>query len=469
MSGPRPAPAGFAGDWLGPGEPGYDRSRAIWNGMHDRRPRQVARCRTAADVAAVLRWARAAGLPVTVRGGGHNVAGTAVADGAVLIDLSPMRAVSVDPATRTGRAGGGCLLGDLDRATAAVGLVCPAGIISHTGLGGLTLGGGYGWLSRRLGLTCDHLVGAEVVLADGSTVTADGDRHPDLFWALRGGGGNFGVVTRLDLRLRPAVPVYRHDGVYDLDDAVAALAAFRALRRELGPDLHAAAALKVPGAYPGRDGWLPAGLRGRPALVLSALWFGPPAAGPAATEPLFRAAPPAGATAGPTTYLRLQCGGDHERPAGSRYFTKSTYLRDLTPELAAGLVASARAVPSPLTSINLEPLGGAIAAVPDEESAFPGRGAPWIVTSSSQWTDRAGDAANQVWTRRSISRLAPGRYGGGYVNYLQDEEDGKVAEVYGAARYHRLATVKRTYDPDNVFRANQNIPPAPDPAAEGRG
>lgn len=463
-----PTAADFGGDWLRPGDDGYDRRRAVWNGTHDRYPRHIARCRTAADVSTALRWADAAGLPVTVRGGGHNVAGTAVADGAVMIDLSALREVRVDPDSRTARAGGGCLLGDLDTATAAVGLVCPAGIISHTGLGGLALGGGYGWLSRRWGLTCDHVVEAEVVLADGSVVTADADRHPDLFWALRGGGGNFGVVTRFTLRLRPAVPVYRRVGVYDLDDAVAALSAFGALSRTLSPDLHAAGALKYAGAYPGRDGWVPVSLRGRPALFLTALWFGSPDAGPAATEPLFRLAPPAASAAGAMTYLELQSGGDHERPVGNRYFTKSAYLRDVSSAVAVDVVDSARAMPSRLSSMNVEYLRGAITDVPDEDSAFPGRAAPFIFTTSSQWTTPDRDVENAAWTRRSVERLAADSYGGAYVNYLQDEEDGKVAAVYGAERYRRLADVKRAYDPHNVFRRNQNILPSTGPGPEGR-
>ncbi|MEU8925018.1 FAD-binding oxidoreductase [Kitasatospora sp. NPDC048545] len=456
---PRRSVPALDGTWLRPGNPGYEQARRVWNGMHDRRPAHIVRCRSVADVRRGLRFAAEAGLPVTVRGGGHNVAGTAVADDAMLIDLSPMRGVEVDPAARIARAQGGCLLGDLDVATEPHGLVCPTGIISRTGLAGLTLGGGYGWLSRRWGLTCDHLLAAQVVLADGSVVEATERDHHELLWALRGGGGNFGIVTRFTLRLRPAVPVHRRTAVYELADAETALAHYRAFSGELSADLHVAGALKVAGQYGGHETWLPDELRGRPALYLTAVWFGAPGRAEAASEPLFAALRPAASTGGELSHRRLQSGGDHERPDGNRYFTKTRYLTDIPPQANVEMADSLAAMPSPLSSINFEYLRGAIADVPDEDSAFPNRDAPFIHTVSAQWTGPQEDAGNIAWTRRSVERLDPWSHTGGYVNYLVDEPADKVREVYGDARYRRLAAVKETYDPHNVLHHNQNIRP----------
>jgi FAD/FMN-containing dehydrogenase len=443
----------FTGPLLRAGDPGYDQARRVWNGMFDRRPALIARCRCTADAAAAVRYATAAGLPVTVRGGGHNVAGTAVADGAVLIDLSLMRRVTVDAGRRLAHAEGGCLLGDLDAATAPHGLACPAGVVSHTGVGGLALGGGYGWLARRWGLTCDHIAGAEVVLADGSVVAAED--HPDLLWALRGGGGNFGIVTRFTLRLRPAGPVYRHVGMYPAQDAPAALAAYRDFAEAQPDDMHAVGALQRASAP-----WLPAALRDRPALFLTTVWLGDPAAGAQMTAPLLAAAPPAAQTAGVLSHLELQALGDHSEPHGHRYYTRSCYLAELTGEPAAELVRAAVENPSALSCIDFEYLGGAIAAG-DPDSAFPRRDAPYICTASAHWTDRDRhrDATHIAWARGTVDRLARWQHGGNYVNYMQAEPAGKIAELYGATRYARLAAVKRRYDPDNVFRANQNIRP----------
>ncbi|MFS4093126.1 FAD-binding oxidoreductase [Streptomyces sp. AF1A] len=443
--------------WLRPGAPDYDTARRIWNGMHDRRPAFVAPCSNPGQVCEALRYAARTGLEITVRGGGHNVAGTAVADGALMIDLSPMRTVTVDPVARIAQAGGGCLLADLDAATTPHDLACPAGVVSHTGLGGLTLGGGYGWLARKWGLTCDHLLAAEVVLADGSVVEATEDDHADLLWALRGGGGNFGIVTRFTLRLRPVGPVHYHTGIYPLAAAQDALAAYRDFAPSQPDDLHTVGALK----HAGTADWIPAELHGRPALFLTAAWFGDPDDGPAHTAPLFDTTGPAATLVRRMSYAELQSLGDHGEPAGHRYFTKSCYPTDLTPETAAAFIAAAQEIPSALSSIDFEYLRGAIEHVPEEDSAFPSRRAPYIFTASSQWTDPQQDARNIAWPRRSIERLAPMSTGGAYVNYLQDEAPGRVLEVYGTHRHTRLAAVKKAYDPANTFRRNQNIPPTP--------
>ncbi|MEU1885506.1 FAD-binding oxidoreductase [Micromonospora sp. WMMD987] len=446
----------FDGRLVEPGDEGYDELRAVWNGMHDRRPSLIAGCASTADVSAALRYAVATGQPVTVRGGGHNVAGTAVADGAVLIDLSGLREVVVDLAARVAVAQGGCLLRDLDAATLPHGLACPAGVVSHTGLGGLTLGGGYGWLARKWGLTCDHLIAAEVVLADGTVVEASADEYPDLLWALRGGGGNFGVVTRFTLRLRPVGPIHHQTGVFPLDMAPAALAAYRAFAGAQEPGMHAVGAF----GHAGRRDWIPDRLHGVPALFLTAVWLDDPAEGPARTAPLFADPAPAATLSRTMSYAELQALGDHSEPHGNRYFTKSCYLTDLSGGLVDALLASAGSMPSALSSIDFEYLRGAIDDVPDETSAFPRRDAPYICTLSAQWTDPARDATGASWARHGIASLGDWQYGGTYVNYLQDERPGRVAEVYGTTRYARLAEVKRRYDPNNILAGNQNIPPA---------
>lgn len=450
--------AGFDGAIERPGDPGYDVARRVWNAMHDRRPRLIARCLNADDISAVVRYAVAATLPVTVRGGGHNVSGSAVADDAVMVDLSLMRGISVEPRSQVAQAQGGCLLRDLDVATTAVGLACPAGVVSHTGLGGLALGGGYGWLARKWGLTCDHVVGAEVVLADGSIVEVGEDNRPELLWALRGGGGNFGIVARFTLRLRPIHSVHRHAAVLPVDDAAAALAAYRRFAPAQTDDLHVVCALSIAG----RRDWIPSTLHGKPAIFFTAVWLGDAEDAPYAIGPLFDGLGAAATTDQVMPYLELQGLGDNGEPSGNRYFTKSCYLSDLTPDPVECLVEATRNMRSSLSSIDFEFLRGAISAVPDGESAFPRRDAPYICTASAQWLSADDDAENAAWARRTIERLAPWHHGGAYVNYVQDEPEAKVAELYGDERYRRLVAVKRRYDPDNVFHSNQNVKPALD-------
>ncbi|WP_406003915.1 FAD-binding oxidoreductase [Streptomyces sp. NBC_00829] len=447
---------GVTGQLLSPEDVGYDDVRRVWNGMHDRRPALIARCLTAADVSAAIRYAGTAGLPVTVRGGGHNVAGSAVADGTLMIDLSLMRAVGVDPSAAVAEAEGGCLLADVDAATTPHGLACPAGVVSHTGLAGLALGGGYGWLGRKWGLTCDHILAAEVVLADGSIVKATPDEHADLLWCLRGGGGNFGIVTRFWLRLRPVGTVHHQVGAYPIDEAAQALAEYRVFAESQHPDMHAVGCMKVAG----QQDWIPRFLRGEPALFLTAVWLGEPAKGPEATAGLFGKAVPAGALSRQLTYAELQALGDHGEPHGNRYFTKSCYLEDISPEAADAFVISARDVRSPLSSIDFEYLRGEITSVPDSDSAFPRRDAPYIYTASAQWTDPSHDFENIAWSRRSVDQLEPWHYGGAYINYVQDEPAAKVREVYREDRYRKLMALKSQYDPANVLRSNQNIVPA---------
>ncbi len=438
-----------------PHDDAYEKSCQIWNGIHTSRPYAVARCWTARDVAAALRVAVAEGVPVTVRGGGHGVAGTAIADGALMIDLSPMNAVHVDPAAHVAIAGGGSLLRDLDAATAPFNLACPAGVVGHTGLGGLTLGGGYGWLARRWGLTCDHVLAAEVVLADGTIVEASPHHEPELFWALRGGGGNFGVVTRFTLRLRAVGPVHQQIAVYPLDNAAAALAAYRTLAPGQPLDLHMTGAFRD-----GRDQtWIGEGLRDVPALFLTSAWFGDPEKVSDQVSRLHDMLSPAAVSRSIISYAALQAQGDHGEPYGHRYYTKSCYLADLHRDTIHSMISAARARPSALSSLDFEYLGGAIRHVPDGSSAFPNRNANYIYTASAHWTAPQEDRENTGWSRESIDAVGAASTGAAYVNYLQDEEEGKFVRVYGSERHGRLVALKSALDPGNLLLGNRNLVP----------
>ena len=449
-----PGPAGFTGTFLYPHDDGYHEARRVWNAMHDRHPAGIARCRGVEEVAIAVQHAASLGLPVTIRGGGHNVAGAAVADGALMIDLSPMRGVTVNVGARWADADGGCLLGDVDRATAPHGLACPSGVVSHTGLGGLALGGGYGWLARKWGLTCDHIRSAQVVLADGEIVEASPARHADLFWAVRGGAGGFGVVTRFSLRLRPVAPMYYRSVMFGLESAEAALAAYRRFAPGQPDDLHVIGCAKIAGRQEG----VPPALRGTPVVVLTALYTGDPAEGPASVADLFEPLAGAASTERVISYADLQALGDTSEPHGHRYYTKSSYLDDLSPGTVAGLLVSAAGQPSPLGSIDFEYLRGAINGPSADGSAFPRRGAPYICTFSAHWTDPDGDAAQIRWARESLARTRADRYGGAYQNYLQDEPEDAVLVTNGADRHRRLADVRSRYDPEGVFHRGADDP-----------
>jgi FAD/FMN-containing dehydrogenase len=456
--------AGFRGTVLLAEDPRFEEARRVWNGMIDRTPALIARCRDTADVRAAIGYAREMGLPLSVRCGGHNVAGSAVADGAVLIDLSPLRSVGVDPGARTARAGGGCLLRDLDVATTRHGLACPSGMVSVTGLAGLALGGGYGWRCRSLGLTCDHIAGAEVVLADGSVVeTADGE-HPALLWALRGGGGNFGVVTRFTLRLDPARPMLVRSAVYPADDAAEAMRACRALAPGLADDIHLICGFR----HAGPANPVSPGQRDRPVLGVTIVCSAGDPASVAEGDALFAAMPARAVTARTLSYLDLQSMGDASSPAGRRYYTKTGYLSDVPGEAVERMIASAGRNPSRTGAIEVECLRGAVLRTGTTESAFPRREAPFVVTVTGSWDDRGLDLDGIAWAREALAALQPWGQPGGYVNYVsQLESPQQASAMYGSVIYPRLAQVKRAYDPDNVFRSTRTVIPAaaPEPPA----
>ncbi len=444
----------FDGPLLRPEDNGYDDCRRIWNGMYDRRPALIARCESSADVSAAVMFARSAGLPVTVRGGGHNVAGSSVADGAVMIDLSLMRGVRVDATRRIAEAEGGCLLRDVDSATTAEGLACPAGIFSYTGLGGLALGGGYGWRSRKWGLTCDHIIGAEVVLADGTIVQASEEENSDLLWALRGGGGNFGVVTRFRLRLRPVGPILVRSALYAGDDVVPALRAYTEFTATAPEDLHLLASLRHardtdPIAEP---------LRQRPVLDLLLIGSADDAASVAAATELVETVPAASSDEKTMSYLELQTMVDDSAPDGRRYYTKPGYFRELPDDAMRRLVDAAAQNPGETGSIDIEYLGGAISRSGAEHSSFPQRDAPFMVSVYASWDDEKLDTDAIDWARSTVVGLQDWQQAGAYLNYLsQAESDDVAADSYGAAIYARLLEVKRRVDPENIFRTSRSI------------
>jgi FAD/FMN-containing dehydrogenase len=450
-------PTTIPGDRLiRPGDPAYDEARQVWNGMISHRPALIARVQNAGEVAAALALARADALPVSIRGGGHNVAGLAVGDGSLVIDLSFMTAVTVDAGRRRVRVGGGARWADVDAAAGVHGLATPGGVVSDTGVAGLTLSGGLGWLRRKHGLSCDALRSAEVVTADGRTLRASRDEHADLFWALRGGGGNFGVVTELEFELYPVGPIVATAvAVYPMRAATACLREFR----ELAPGLpDAVSALAVLSPVPD-DPAFPASVRGADGLLVLGMAAESPDAGAAMLRPLAEIG--GGALAdvgGPAAYADWQRFFDADYPSHTmRYYWKSSFADTLPDPLIDHLVEQFQQRPSPHSTIDLWPNLGAIARVPDEEGAFGQRHAAWLVSPESNWEDPAADAENIAWGRDVVRSVG----GGAYLNFPGLLEDGEQETRAGlGSTFARLAEVKRAYDPGNVFRFNANIPPA---------
>lgn len=443
------------GQVVRPDDNDYDTVRTVWNGMVDRRPALIARCGTAQDVVKAIAFAKAKGLAISVRGGGHGVAGNAVCDKGLMIDLSLMRAVSVDPLARTARVGPGAKLGDVDGAAQAHGLATTLGADSRTGVAGLTLGGGMGLLGRSFGLAIDNLIGAEVALADGRLIRANATSHADLFWALRGGGGNFGIVTEFEFRLHPLGPeIMTAQVFYAMETAGTVLRAYRDFMAK-APDELACYAVCVP--IPPVDPF-PADLHGKTACALVGCYSGSIAEGQKLLAPLGRFADPLVATLAPVAYTLLQQSFDAGAPDGKRYYWKSHYLNRLSDEVIDIVLRFAPNLPGPYSNVFFESMGGAISRVPADATAFPHRQAPFSIGISSGWEDEDQDAAAIAWTRAFHQALVP--HGTGvYANYLDFDETERVAAAYGS-NYARLRTIKGTYDLENLFRLTQNIAPA---------
>jgi FAD/FMN-containing dehydrogenase len=443
------------GQLIQPGDDSYDTARAIWNGMIDNRPRLIARCASVADIMSSVNFAREHDMIVSIRGGGHGVAGKAVCEDGLMIDLSSMKVVHVDANGRIARVEPGATLGDLDRATQAVGLATPGGLVSETGVAGLTLGGGIGYLARRFGLTADNLIAADVVTAAGELIRTSQSEHPDLFWALRGGGGNFGIVTSFEFRLHEVGPeVLVGQIFYPVENAKQVLLAYRDLMA-VAPDVLSCYAVvaNVPPADP-----FPEEYRGKPAIALVACYTGPQERGISLLEPLGKLGTPILKAIGPMPYTTLQQSFDAGTPSGTRWYWKSHYLNQLSDEAIEEFIVRARNLAGPLSIVAFEPMGGAISRITPDATAFPHRNANFTFGIYAGWLDPADDQANIAWTRQFHQAMAPYSTGGMYLNYLDRDDGNRVAEAFGK-NYRRLQQVKATYDPDNFFRLNQNIKP----------
>ncbi len=452
---------GFRGELIDPDHPDYDDARAIWNGGVDRRPWLIARCCGTADVAAAVRYARHRRLEIAVRGGGHNVAGTAVCDGGIVIDLSAMRAVSVDPVERTALVQGGALWGDVDHETQAHGLATPGGIVSHTGVGGLSLGGGIGWLMRKHGLTVDNLMEAEVVTAAGDIVRASARKHPDLFWALRGGGGNFGVVSTFRFALHPVGPTVVAGPVFwAAEDTADVLRRYREFLDDAPDELGTIVRLGTVPPLPA----IAEDLHFRPAVAVGSCYAGPVEDGERAVRALREFGAPLVDLLGPTLYVDHQSGIDDTVPHGWHYYWKATDLTGLSDEVIDVVAEHAYRAVSPRSYAAMFHQGGAVRRAARDATAYPGRDVDHNIIVDAVWlpeeeaTVRAPETA---WAQAFLAALEPHR-AGVYVNFLDaDDDTGRVREAYGDDTYRRLAKVKAKYDPDNVFHHNKNIQPTP--------
>ena len=451
---------GFRGRLIVAGDPDYDTARAVWNGAVDRRPRLIARCSGTADAAVAVRFARDHDLAIAVRGGGHNVAGTATCDDGIVIDLSAMRAVWVDPVGRTALVQGGALWSDVDHETQAYGLATTGGIVGHTGVAGLTLGAGIGFLMRKHGLAIDNLLAAEVVTADGSIVRADADEYPDLFWALRGGGGNFGVVTTFQFALHPVGPTVMAGPVFWAADATAdVLRFYRDFIAEAPDELGTVVRL---GTVPPLS-VIPEDLHWRPALAVACCYAGAVEEGERVVRHLRGFGTPLVDLLSPTPYAAFQGALDDTVRHGWHYYWKSTNLAGLSDDTIAVVADHAYAADSPRSYSAMFHMGGAVARIPDDATAYSARAvAHNIVIDAVLLPDESGKhaAAETAWARGFLDALHPHSAESVYVNFLDSDDDAnRVAEAYGERAYRRLAEVKATYDPDNAFHHNKNIRP----------
>lgn len=433
-------------DLLTPEHPEYDATRKLHNGLIDRRPAVIARCHSSADVAAAVRLARQRGLEISVRGGGHNVAGRAVVDGALMIDLAPMKQISVDAARQTIRAEPGLTWGEYNAAAARHGLATTGGVVSTTGIAGLTLGGGFGWLQGAYGLTVDNLVAAELVTADGDTLAVDDESHADLFWALRGGGGNFGVVTSFSYRAYPVETVIGGAVAWPLDDAAETLRYYRGVAREAPDELTAQAGLLT-----GPDGETKVG-------AISMCHCGPQQQAVADTEEVRKHGASVLDTVDEIPYPARNNGMDGAFPKGALNYWKSAFLAKLSDEAIDTLVENFRRCPSPMSLCLLEPMNGAVTRVEPTATAFPHRRAGFNLLLLGQWGDPADTDSNVSWVRETFDAMRPHLADARYVNYLSSDDMTETARAYGS-NWSRLVSVKRQYDPGNVFRHNLNIDP----------
>ena len=434
------------GRLLRAGDTGYDEARKVWNGMIDRRPALIARCAGAGDVIAAVRFARSNGALVSVKGGGHNITGNAVCEGGLMIDLSPMKGMRVDPIRKTVRAEAGLTWGEFNRETQAFGLATTGGVVSTTGIAGLTLGGGLGWLMSKHGLSCDNLLSADIVTADGRFLTASAEQNPDLFWGLRGGGGNFGVVTSFEYRLHPVGPVLAGMVIYPRARSAGVLRFYREYARSCGDDLTAFAAMMT---SPDGD----------PVVAMLVGHIGDHAQGEKLMAPVRRFGSPLADTIAPMSYVQLNSLLDAAVPYGGvqRYW-KSSFLKELGDDLLEIMIDRAEGMRSPMSMIGFFHVHGAATRIDRDATAYSLRDDQWDYDVISQWNDPAETAGHIQWTRDYWRAVEPFASGEVYVNHLDAEEAGRLTGAY-SRNYDRLIALKNKYDPTNLFRMNQNIKP----------
>ena len=448
--------AGLRGRACIAGEAGYDEARTIWNAMFDRRPGLILRCAGAADVMRAVDFARRHELLLAVRGGAHNIAGNAVCEGGLMIDLSPMKSVRVAPAARKAWVEPGVTLGELDKETQAFALAVPTGINSTTGVAGLTLGGGFGWITRKFGLTIDNLVAADVVTADGKLVQASARENPDLFWALRGGGGNFGIVTAFEFQLHPLGPeVLSGLLVHPLDAAADVLKAYRRIVSAAPDELTCWVVMRKAPPFP----FLPPEWHGREILALALCYCGEASEGARTVAELRSLGKPIADVVSPHPFTGWQAAFDPLLTPGARNYWKTHNFLELADGAIEAVLAAMRRLPGPECEAFIAHLGGAMSRVPLDATAYPIRQPHFVMNVHTRWREKAQDEAAIKWARELFEAAAPFAAGSAYVNFMPADEGGRVAEAYGT-NYRRLAQVKERYDPENLFRINQNIRPA---------
>jgi FAD/FMN-containing dehydrogenase len=446
---------GFRGPVLGPNAPEYEETRKIWNAMIDRRPGLIVRCTGTVDVVAAVRFARQHQFLVSVRGGGHNIAGLAVCEGGLMIDLSPMKGVWVDPTARTARAQAGCTLADLDRETQLHGLAAVLGFVSATGIAGLTVGGGFGYLTRQHGWTCDTLVSMEVVTADGKVVRAAANENAELFWALRGGSGNFGIVTSFEYRLFPVGPEILGGAIaWRGEDAKEVLNFYREFTANAPRETTCVAALRMAPPAP----WMPKDMHGKPIVAIFVCHSGPIDEGEDIVAPLRAFGRPVADIVTRRPYTQMQSILDATQPKGRRYYWKSHYLPAVDPKAIDALIDHAGRIGSPHSAILLFQLQGALNELPSEHSPAGNRDAAFVLNIAASWEKAAEDAANLRWARECFEATQTFSTGGTYVNFLTEEEGReRIEAAYGRPTLARLAALKEKVDPDNLFRHTKNI------------
>jgi hypothetical protein len=444
------------GALLTPDDVGYNESRTIWNGMIDRRPGLIVRCVGVADVTACVNFARKHNLLLSIRGGGHNIAGLAVCDGGMMIDMSLMRGVWLDKNTNTAHAQAGCTLGNVDRETQLHGQVAPLGFVSKTGITGLTLGGGFGYLSRKYGWTSDNVVSMDLITAEGEFVRASEDKNADLFWCLRGGGGNFGIVTGIQYKLYPLGPQVIAGAIaWPGEDAENVLKMYGELMTQAPPELNCAAVLRWAPPAP----WLAPEVHGKPIIALFFMYGGPLKEGEKLAAPLKSFGSPVGDIIQPRPYLSQQCILDATQPNGRRYYWKSEYLSGFSSDLFEKTIEYARQIISPHSAVVLFPIDGALNDLPQSHSAVGNRNAKLVLNITASWENAMDDDKNIAWARSAWTDMRSFSTGGTYINFLTEEEVGdRIRDAYGE-NYERIVDAKTKWDPDNFFRMNKNIAP----------